>query len=270
VTKVINYKTARREPRFSGPERPFRVTAERLPIWRELFAGLDWLALRVSSLYYGHGVKRGDGSPVVVVPGLLGTDAYLAELRNWLSRIGYRAFRSRIGRNSDCPRVMVERLVHTLEAVHRGTGRRVTLVGHSLGGLVARGAAIRRPDLVSQVISVGSPINGVRAHPLIIAAARRTASDCGDDCLAWTQGRLPVGVKEASIYSRSDGVVGWLSCLPADGSQSIEVRSTHSGLVVNHQAYAALAALLGRAEETQGALRLIRAPRVRVLAAIAS
>ena len=48
-----------------------------IPLWRELFSGVDWLALRLSPIYFGLGERRGDGSPVVVVPGLFGTDDYL-------------------------------------------------------------------------------------------------------------------------------------------------------------------------------------------------
>ena len=69
---------------FHQDERPAGV-----PIWRETLAGLDWLSLRASPIFYGWGVKRGDGAPVVVVPGFLGSDLYLLELRCWLGRIGY-------------------------------------------------------------------------------------------------------------------------------------------------------------------------------------
>ena len=165
----------------------FRVESEQLPIWREMFAGLDWLALRASAVYRGEGVPSGNGTPVVVVPGLFGTDSYLGELRNWLTRIGYSAHRSAIGRNVECPEVMVGRLIQTVEKIHAETGTHVSLVGHSLGGLIARGAAIRRPDLIGEVITIGSPINGVRAHPAIIAAARRIGAGCTDECLAWAQ-----------------------------------------------------------------------------------
>ena len=82
---------------FHQDERPAGV-----PIWRETLAGLDWLSLRASPIFYGWGAKRGDGAPVVVVPGFLGSDLYLLELHCWLGRIGYRAYLSRIGRNAEC------------------------------------------------------------------------------------------------------------------------------------------------------------------------
>ena len=61
---------------------------QNLPIWREALLGVDWLSLRVSSVHRGVGVPRGDGSPVVLVPGFMGSDRYLSDMRNWLSRIG--------------------------------------------------------------------------------------------------------------------------------------------------------------------------------------
>jgi pimeloyl-ACP methyl ester carboxylesterase len=229
-----------------------------LPIWREMFAGLDWLALRASPVYRGEGVPQGDGAPVVVVPGFLASDLSLVELHRWLGRVGYRPYYSGIGRNVDCPRVMVERLIHTIEKAHRETGRKVTLVGHSLGGLLARGAAIKRPDLIERVITVGSPINGVRAHPAILAAAHALRGDCLETCIPWLQSELPAGVTAASIYSPTDGVVDPATCL-APGVQAIEVRGTHTGLVANPNAFTALATLLtGTATHQRPALRVIR------------
>ena len=87
-----------------------------VPIWREALAGLDWMSLRASPVFYGCGVPRGDGAAVVLVPGFLASDWYLFEIHAWLTRIGYRAFMSRVGRNADCLDVIADRLFRTIES----------------------------------------------------------------------------------------------------------------------------------------------------------
>src|SRR5260370_41204253 len=82
-------------PSFAPDQRPASV-----PIWREGLAGLDWLALRTSAVFYGCGVPRGDGAGVGLVPGFLGTDWYLLELHGWLGRPGYPARLSRLRRDA--------------------------------------------------------------------------------------------------------------------------------------------------------------------------
>ena len=113
-------------PSFAPDQRPASV-----PIWREGLAGLDWLALRTSPVFYGCGVPRGDGAGVVLVPGFLGTDWYLLELHGWLGRLGYRSHLSRIGRNAECLDLLSERLLETVERAREATGRPVHLIGRA-------------------------------------------------------------------------------------------------------------------------------------------
>src|SRR5690242_20579888 len=87
-----------------------------LPIWREPFMGLDYVALHWSPVYYGVGVPKGDGSGVVVVPGFLASDFYLWELNLWLGRVGYRPYMSQIGWNADCFDLQVDKLQKTIES----------------------------------------------------------------------------------------------------------------------------------------------------------
>ncbi len=117
-----------------------------VPLWREVLLGVDMARLRVSPVYYGIGVKRGDGSPVVTVPGFMGSDLYQSEFRFWLRRIGYRPYASRIGRNVSCLQQSGEKLVATIEKAHQQTGRRVHVIGHSLGGLLSRSVCSLRPN----------------------------------------------------------------------------------------------------------------------------
>lgn len=236
--------------------------AVRLPLWREIFAGLDWLALRSSPVYYGLGLPRGDGSAVVVVPGFLGTDHYLFEMYLWLRRIGYRPFMSRIGWNAECLNVLSDRLLETVAKAQAETKRPVHLVGHSLGGILARSAAARRPEAVRSVITLGSPFRGVRSHPAVLKRAddvrnyllrkrREEWPDCYTGyctCPAITslQEGFPAAVRQTSIYTKSDGVVDWRVCANEDQASNFEVTGTHVGLAFNPTVYKLIAQRLAR------------------------
>lgn len=252
--------------------RPRLESVPGLAFWREALVGLDWMSLRTSAVYYGFGVPRGDGSAVVVVPGFLGSDRYLMELYYWLDRLGYRPYYSRIGRNADCPDLLLRRLLATIKRAHRETGQKVHVVGHSLGGTLARTAAIQQPELIDRVISLGSPVNAARVHPAVLAVAnlvrgRVTGSGNGrrrphacytDECtcsFVSSVGEVPPpSVVRASIYTRADGVVDWRCCLDEDDEVNVEVRGTHCGLAFNPQVYREIARLL-RAERPRARRR---------------
>jgi pimeloyl-ACP methyl ester carboxylesterase len=142
-----------------------------VPLWREVLFGVDWLSLRLSPVYYGFGVPHGNGEPVIVIPGFLGSDDYLVEMYYWLRRIGYKPYYSRIGRNAECPNVLTDRLFATMDQAQEETGQKLRLIGHSLGGLLARSAATQRPEQVAQVICLAAPFRDIRVHPMILAAA---------------------------------------------------------------------------------------------------
>jgi pimeloyl-ACP methyl ester carboxylesterase len=211
-----------------------------LPLWREAFAGLDWLDLRLSPVFRGEGVERGRGQAVVLVPGLFAADASMKELSRWLERCGYRAYESGIGMNVLRSEALISRLVETTDRAHAETGAAVRIIGHSLGGVIARGAALRRPDRIAQVITLGSPVQGLGAHPAVLSAARLVHGDDIDACLATVQKALARGIDETNIYSKSDGVVDWRTCY-RDDADAIEVRGSHTGLIVNAAAYRAIA-----------------------------
>ncbi len=232
-----------------------------VPIWREALLGVDWAALRIHPAYYGVGVPRGDGSAVITVPGFMGSDSYLVELRWWLRRIGYRPYSSQIGRNADCLNELVQRLCETLDVATSETGRKVHLVGHSLGGILARGAARLRHDQVASVTTMGSPFRGVRSHPMVLrmgdAVRERVRRERGDevrphcfsgqcDCpfvMASTLG-VPEDIPELALYTKTDGVVAWRFCIHSDPTKNLEVKGTHCGLAWNGEAYRHLAQFL--------------------------
>jgi triacylglycerol lipase len=164
-------------------------------------------------------------------------------LRRWLARIGYRAYYSGIGINALPVEPAITRLLATIDHAYAETGAPVRLIGHSLGGLIARGAALRRPGRVAQVITLGAPVYGLAAHPAVLAAARIVHGDDIDACLATLQRLLPAGIAETNIYSKSDGVVDWRTCF-RDDADDVEVRGSHSGLITNAEAYRAIAIAL--------------------------
>ncbi len=234
------------------------VRAVATPLWRESLFALDWMALRTSAVYFGCGVPRGEGQPVVVVPGFLATDFSLSELFGWLARMGYHPYFSRIGRNADCPDYSASMLFETVERAYRETGQKVRLVGHSLGGMLARSVALDHPEHVDRVISMGSPFrDAVRAHPVIIAAAselrRLSRHDAGSNirptCFSghcacgFVRNMLAPddrGVPTFAIFSKNDGVVAWESCIEDDPVRNDEVNCTHIGMAFHPGVYRAL------------------------------
>ena len=229
-----------------------------LPVWREAFTGFEWLTLRMSPVYRGSGVERGDGEPVVLVPGFLGGDTYLVEMFWWLARIGYRPFHSAIQFNADCPDATSDDLLASVRHAQAATGKRVSLVGHSLGGLLASSVGRRAPEAVAGVITMGSPIGEVALVSPFIAAAMEALhraegasrrSRLGPACFTghctcqfvahWMdETRMPV--PRFSIYSKTDGVVSWVSCLDRVAERNEEIQSTHTGMAWNAQAYRAV------------------------------
>jgi surfactin synthase thioesterase subunit len=223
-----------------------------VPFWREAFTGLDWARLRLSPILYGIGAPRGDRSAVVTVPGFLGSDLYHAEFRAWLRLIGYRAFPSRIGRNWDCLQISGEKLTKTVEEAYRQTGKPVHLIGHSLGGLLARSVASIIPEKIASVTTLGSPINAINAHSLVLSASdvvresirfRGGSPEIKDEhcftgkctCEVVRCAREPKldHIPVMAIYTKTDGVVYWESCLDEEADINHEVRGTHCGLAFN-------------------------------------
>jgi len=226
-----------------------------LPIWQELLIGVEMVCLKVSPVYWGMGIPHGDGSAVIVIPGFLLTDLYLAEFRAWLSRIGYRTYYSGIGLNAECPNLLIRnRLNETIDKACRATGKKIHLVGHSLGGVLARAVASQMPDRIASVTTIGSPFRGVTLHPSVLRAAElvrlQILSQHGDnvlpacytgactcDFLESLTRRLPKSVHQTAIYTKSDGIVDWHVCKTGKADVDFEVSGTHIGLVFNPIVY---------------------------------
>ena len=234
-----------------------------LPLWREAFCWIESVRLKLSPVYYGCGVPHGKGAPVVVVPGLLACDLYLLEMRLWLGRMGYRAERSRIGVNAECPDILARRLLKTIDHACDKHGEKVHLIGHSLGGLIARGVAAMIPEKVASVITLASPFRGVRINPFVnqalmyvrknIAKRRECplidcfSSECNCTFPTALRSKFPSGVRQTAVYCKRDGVVDWETCLSGNSRNDFEVEGTHIGLVWNADVYRIIARRLAGA-----------------------
>jgi pimeloyl-ACP methyl ester carboxylesterase len=180
---------------------------------------------------------RGDGHPVLALPGFLAGDLSMMPMRRYLTALGYDAHAWQIGRNLGGLARMRAALLERLAEIHAGTGRKVSLIGWSLGGVYARDLALHAPDMVRYVVTLGSPFaNDVRATNATRLYEALAGETVGDDpeFLKAMAGDLPVPT--TSIFSRADGVVNWRTCLlrPSTAAENVEVYlASHVGLGVN-------------------------------------
>jgi pimeloyl-ACP methyl ester carboxylesterase len=195
---------------------------------------------------------RGDGHPVLTLPGFLASDLSMAPMRRYLKELGYDAYAWKMGRNIGGISRMRAALKDRLGEIHSATGRKVSIVGWSLGGVYARDLALQAPDMVRRVVTLGSPFSGdvraTNATRLYEALSGEGVED-NSGLRQAIAGDLPVPA--TSIYSRTDGVVNWNTCLlrPSDTAENIEVHlASHIGLGVNAAALWAVADRLAQGE----------------------
>jgi len=228
-------------------------------MWQEALVGVELLLLHATPVYYGIGVPRGDGSGVVIIPGFLANDIYLMEMYAWLKRIGYRPYYSGIGMNADCPNLLIgRRLSQTVDQAIEETGGRLHLIGHSLGGIIARSVAGSRPQEIASVITLGAPFRGTATHPRVmdmVNVVRRQilrnheekvlpdcyTSRCTCSFLDHLRKDMPPDVAETAVYTRTDGLVDWRYCMTENPANDFEVTGTHLGLAFNPAIYRIIA-----------------------------
>jgi triacylglycerol lipase len=230
-------------------------------MWREAAIGLELAALLGDPVWQGVGVPDGAGRPVLLVPGFLAGDGSLRVMAAWLKRNGYDPMRAGIRSNRDCAGATLDRLEALVRERAAAAGERIAVVGQSRGGSLARALAVRAPDAIAGIITLGSPMRDPLAiKPFTLGAVRLVAalgdrgvpgllsSACLDgSCCAgfYRDLRAPVprDVGFVSIYSRTDGMVDWRSCLdPA--AELAEVHSSHAGMSVHPRVYRAIATAL--------------------------
>ena len=198
----------------------------------------------------------GDGHPVLVLPGFTAGDESTHALRRFLTDRGYSAHPWLLGRNLGPGEGMRERLGQRVDELHTRHGRKLSIVGWSLGGVYARELAKRMPGHVRQVVTLGSPFAAVdRPTNASELFSWFREPEVPEDVAARASAlRTPPDQPSTAIYSRTDGVVHWSSCLEpeTDHTENIEVPGSHCGLGVNPLV---LYALADRLSQPEGAWR---------------
>lgn len=224
------------------PPSPFLLALEGRAVfeWGALMLSWPWLRR----------APAGDGHPVLVLPGLAASDNSTWPLRRYLESLGYVAYPWELGANVGPRDGVVRDLTDRVRSIRRRHKRKLSLIGWSLGGAMARTLAVRMPNKVRSVITLGSPIAG---HPRATNAWRLfewvSGISADDPRLQRAIRRQPL-VPHTSILSRSDGIVHWRASLAPEGSQSenIEVVASHFGLGANPAVLWAIADRLAQPE----------------------
>ena len=200
----------------------------------------EWGTLVVSMGSLLATAPRGDGHPVLVLPGFMTSDTSTRVLRRFLRMLGYDAHTWNLGRNLGTRAIGQEgeHLIERLREIHEATGQRVSLVGWSLGGVMARLLARKTPDAIRQVVTLGSPFAGSPKATNVWRLYELMSGSRIDDPnhrahLAEVAARPNVPC--TAIFSKGDGVVAWQNCREEDTalSENIEVHGSHIGLGVN-------------------------------------
>lgn len=216
---------------------------------RYALRSVDDRRTRRATPYAGRQVARAV-DPVILVPGFMAGDGTLAFMARALRQRGFRTYRSRIHVNVGCTLNAAAQLEARLESISIRRGTRVQIVGHSLGGMLARGIAVRRPDLVSGIVTLGSPMLAPGAHhrglsasvDMLVRLSRAGVPGLmSEECVAGTCARqsfdesrepVPAGVGFTAVYSKRDGIVDWRACVdPA--ADPVEVTASHVGMAVD-------------------------------------
>jgi triacylglycerol lipase len=223
------------------------------PVWREYRIGLEMRAL-MRDERFRKPPEASQSRAVMLIPGFLTGDGSLGMMGSWLKRSGHRTCRAGMRLNVDCSEAAVGRLEQSLERFCAAQGEQAYLVGQSRGGTFARVLAVRRPDLVRGIVTLGSPhLAPLAVHPLVwlhgaalatlgtlgvpgVAKHSCVAGSCCKEFAEDLSSEFPARTRFVSIYSRSDGIVDWRACLdPA--AHNVEVDSTHCGMSMHGEVF---------------------------------
>lgn len=204
---------------------------------------------------------QGDGHPVMVLPGFMANDFSTKPLRSFLSRKGYQANGWGLGRNLGThivggKQVLSDKLINKVIELSVIHDAKVSLVGWSLGGVLAREIARIIPECVRQVITLGSPFNGPSGSVPMVAGLFELINGNvakGNPELV-QQMLLPPPVPTSALYSKSDGIAHWKACMHHSfgdnkKAENIEVKGSHIGLGHNPQVVWIVANRLAQTEK---------------------
>jgi len=234
----------------------------------EAQAFAEYAELTADPVYAGYGVPRGDGHFVLVLPGLFGNDFYLQPLHLWLNRIGYHPIRSSLLANVGCSERLTVQVEKELERRRRGHLGKVSIIGHSRGGILAWAIAQRLGEDMHNLVLLGSPVGALAgamraggfdpdrvrqfANPAIVEASTRVRNAVDPDCSFPSCGcpfalqiaqPLPAHVRITTIASETDPIVP-AGAARIEGARNFVGGGTHSGLVVNKRVYPLIARAL--------------------------
>ncbi|MEO1027974.1 MAG: alpha/beta hydrolase [Pseudomonadota bacterium] len=224
------------------PDRPTQSPAFPLPFLEPFRAFWELSSVPAGAAILSF-APDGDGHPVLTLPGFLGGDGSMSVIRRYLRSKNYDPHPWLLGRNegphtSGEGGVLVDQRIN--ELYEASGGRKVSLVGWSLGGIMARNAARRIPDKVRQVITLGSPFNSRERTSSIsflfkAVSGRDPNSEEFRTVLDYNRPPPPVEIPTTAIFTKTDGVVHWSTCLEEDHphTENIEVQASHLGLAVN-------------------------------------
>jgi pimeloyl-ACP methyl ester carboxylesterase len=207
-------------------------------------------ATSVTLLPFFRVLPRGDGHPVLVLPGFMASDGSTRPLRRLLNALGYQAEGWGLGRNMGPTERVVNEMPELVDQLAQDAGGAISIVGWSLGGIYARHVAARTPELVRAVVTLGSPVRSearraTNASPLFeaLGAIHVPGHPLLDD-------GQPLAVPVTAVHTRSDGIVPWKTCLIQDAptAENLRVRGSHIGLGVNPAALYLIADRLAQAE----------------------
>jgi hypothetical protein len=208
------------------------------PRWQDLGGDLAALALAWARfggrLIVPADLPRGDGHPVLVIPGLFSSDGLIRGFHEALTILGYRAEGWGAGINFGPTQSAWDSTSERLSEIAADSGRRVSLIGHSLGGVLARALAYERPELVRQVITVCSPFRLPTASRWRLAYRALSHWHLDDATVAARLCESPP-VPTTAIYAPRDGIVAWTSCIdePGPGRENVAVAGAHSTMLAN-------------------------------------
>lgn len=218
-------------------------------------------ALPLAAPWLGR-APRGDGHGVLALPGFLAADSSTGTMRRFLAGLGYAVHGWGLGRNRGPTDSVLDGLPRGLRELAERTGGPVSVIGWSLGGIYAREMARDHPELVRQVITLGSPFALVDARQSRADGAfRRRNRLHADPSRLPTREQLsrPIPVPSTAIYSRSDGIVDWRACIAPEQPrhENVLVRCGHLGFGVDP---ATLWTIADRLAQPPGQWRPFRPP----------
>jgi len=199
--------------------------------------------------------------PVLLVPGFFSGDFALAPMAELLRERGHWTSRSGIAPNIGCTRELADAVERRLEEAAERTGRKVAVVGWSRGGTLGKIATVRRPDLVSALITLGTPntdplaVNATLALQLQLITRLSSigvpgllgedclSGDCATEVRGWLQADVPAGIAYTSVFSMDDGVIDWRACLDPQATP-VEVHATHMSMGADAEVIDVVADLL--------------------------